>query len=110
MTLTEIVTCALPTKSTKFTAALTVLLASCAFALPPWALSWIPVNSEATSDLAKLALALFILLLGAILTITFLLFHYVPRSLNMQKIMQDANERREAARKELLEAARKGPE
>jgi len=108
MKLIEIVMSALPTKSAKVTVALTVSLAAGVwFYLPTWVLSWIPVNSEVTADLAKLSLALLILLLGAILTVAFLLFHYVPRSLNMQKKLQDANERREAARKELLNATKK---
>lgn len=99
MTLSEIAANALPTRAAKATAVLAGILAAGAFALPPWTLAWIPVNPETAASLAKTVLALSILLLGAIVVIAFLLCHYLPRSLNLQKIIQAADERLAASRK-----------
>ena len=98
MTLTEIAINALPTKAAKAAAVLSGVLAAGAFALPPWTLAWIPVNPEATAALAKTALALLILLVGAIAVIALVLRHYLPGHLNLQKIIQAANERLAASR------------
>ena len=99
MTLAEIVANALPTKAAQATAVLAGVLAAGAFSLPPWTLAWIPVNPEIVASLAKTVLALSILLFGAIVVIALLLSHYLPASLNLQKIIQAANERLAASRK-----------
>ncbi|MDP2242307.1 MAG: hypothetical protein Q8K18_19380 [Burkholderiales bacterium] len=99
MSLSELATNMLPTLTAKWTAVVAFVLAAGAFALPEFLLAWIPVTTEATAWLAKAALALLVLLFGAIAVLALVLRHHLPAELNLQKSIQAANERLAASRK-----------
>lgn len=99
MSLLELATSALPTPTAKRTAILAFALAAGAFALPEFLLAWIPATTEASAWLARAALALLVLLFGAIAVLGLVLRHHSPAALNLQKAIQAANERLAASRK-----------
>lgn len=93
MSITEFLSSLLPTPTARRTAILAGILTSGVFFLPSWSLAWIPITAAATEDLAKAALALFVLLLGAIGSLIAVVRRYAPQAIDMQKSIAEAKDR-----------------